>query len=203
MRAILNVRKYVGFNTDLWNELAAKGRFMCGAFYQRLNAGSILPWSDLCYHNPARPCAVIILWLLCHERLATRRRLLRFGFMQSDTCSFCTNAETASHLFFDCLELKKIWSAILGWIQIQHTPGKWEEELPWALSICKGEGWKAKLVKLALTETVYGVWHHRNRISFGHASNMNHIIDDILEKIVYRGRYKKMLKPHIATRMLG
>ncbi|XP_058775467.1 uncharacterized protein LOC131649726 [Vicia villosa] len=140
---------------------------------------------------------------MCHKRLATRSRLMRFGFVQDNTCSFCTSEESYNHLFFDCAELRKIWVVVLDWIQIQHTPDKWDDELPWALSSCKGKGWKAKLLKLALTETIYGVWHHRNRISFGNASDLNHIIDDVFEKIVYIGWYHKLLKPHIATLMLG
>ncbi|XP_058733275.1 uncharacterized protein LOC131604877 [Vicia villosa] len=144
----------------------------------------------------------MIFWLLCHRRLATKSRLCHLGFLQNTTCHLCDKEENDNHIFFACEEYRKIWCAILNWLQIDHSPRAWDEEFIWIMNMGKGKGWRARLFKLAVTETVYGVWIHRNRGAFGQPSDYTHIIHEILDKIVYRGWTCKNLKTHIACLMV-
>lgn len=42
-------------------------------------------------------------------------------------------------------------------------------------------------MRIALAETVYEIWHHRNEICFGHTVNNRDIEGKIFNGIVYRG----------------
>ena len=64
--------------------------------------------------------------------------------------------------FFDCKITKSIWEQILEWIEVTHEPRTWDVELKWAIRETGKKGWKAKLLKLAFTETLYEVWLYRN-----------------------------------------
>ncbi|XP_058759873.1 uncharacterized protein LOC131633173 [Vicia villosa] len=161
-----------------------------------------MAWSNLCLQNPARPCAIVILWLLCHRRLATKSRLCKLGFINISTCSYCGLIETDSHIFFECSEYREIWIAILQWLQIDHSPKQWDDEISWLVNRTKGQGWRAKLLKLAIAEGVYGIWLHRNRLIFRTPNDSKHTIQGIIDKIVYRGWTCRALKPHIASLMI-
>ncbi|XP_058733395.1 uncharacterized protein LOC131605004 [Vicia villosa] len=202
MKDILNVRSLVNTHQTVWNAMCLKGKFSCGIFYQACSAGNRLPWSSVCMRNLARPCAVFIFWLLCHRRLTTRSRLHRLGFISQTVCVFCDKEETDNHLFFDCEETKGIWSPILHWLQVAHSPNQWDDDYDWIIKMGNRKGWRAKLFKLAIVETVYGVWQHRNRAVFGKRCNQTQTIKEIMEKIVFRGWFCRKLKPHVASLMV-
>lgn len=65
-------------------------------------------WRGLMFGNNARPRAVFILWLVCHERLSTKDRFFRFGMIDNKKCCLCSGEESIKHLFFDCSITKKI-----------------------------------------------------------------------------------------------
>lgn len=80
------------------------------------------------YNNVARPKVFVVMWLACHERLATKKRLHIFGMLDNDNCCFCPKVETIQYLLFKCDELGKIWKYILEWLRIQHDPIEWKED---------------------------------------------------------------------------
>ncbi|XP_058750188.1 uncharacterized protein LOC131623207 [Vicia villosa] len=124
-------------------------------------------WRFLLQCNSARPRALFTTWMLCHGRLPTKDRLIKFGFIQDSVCSLCNSApETSANLFFQCRTVKDIWQAILEWIEIKHTPQDWSMELQWILNTIRKKGWKAKLLKLAFSEAIYGLWQLRNAVVF-------------------------------------
>lgn len=91
---------------------------------------SRIAWRHLFYRNYARPRASHTTWLACHGRLATKDRLCRFGLIQEKICSLCNEVdESHDHLFFACSESKKVWSEVLNWIDCQHSPQPWNEEI--------------------------------------------------------------------------
>ncbi|KAG5071226.1 hypothetical protein JHK86_006437 [Glycine max] len=159
-------------------------------------------WTKLILHNRARPRAIFTLWMICHENLATKARLHRFGMLNNNQCVFCTEVETIDHLFFDCFMLKKFWVGILHWLGIHHTPRIWNEEINWILNCYGGKGWKSELVRLALTETVHELWLFRNDSCFNQRDDNRNCIERIINNIVYRGWSSLKLRPHIALLML-
>lgn len=138
----------------------------------------------------------------CHRKLATRDLLRRFGMLTQSTCSFCQLEETHDHIFFECEETKKIWKVVLNWIQIDHDPTSWQEEVTWLVNKTKGKGRNVAITGLAIIETIYGVWRHMNEVCFGSRQNRDSIIRNIIDTIIYRGWYTKLLRAHIAILMM-
>lgn len=82
-------------------------------------------------------------------------------------CSLCqTEDGSISHLFFDCKVSKAILKDILSWLEVAHDPKVWLEESKWVMDYTKRKGWKARLMKLAVTKALYGIWLYRNDVSF-------------------------------------
>ncbi|XP_058776650.1 uncharacterized protein LOC131650970 [Vicia villosa] len=177
--------------------------FKIAKVYKMIHEGDTqVHWYRLFSGNSARPRALITLWQACHEKLATRSRLHRFGMVGFNTCSFCMQEETQDHLLFDCLKTRNIWKQVLVWSGFNHDPRRWAEELPWVVSICKGKSPRSSLLKLAFAETVYGVWTFRNVVSFGNVVDENRIALNIIDMLVYRGWTKDKLRPYLALLML-
>ncbi|RZC05429.1 Transcription factor E2FC isoform B [Glycine soja] len=151
-----------------WSTLLQKDRFVLKIMYNELqDVSSRVPWRKLFFSNLARPCAKFVFWTVCHDRLATKVRMMKFGLLSDTKCNFCDHLETIDHLLFEYAEMKDVWIQILEWQKINHQPKKWIEELSWAMAQGKGKGHRATLLKTALTETVYELWKYRNEVSFG------------------------------------
>lgn len=54
----------------------------------------------------------------------------------------------------------------VNWLNVNHTPGGWNNELGCTSQKTRGKGCMVKLLKMALAETVYYIWIIRNKIIF-------------------------------------
>ncbi|XP_058759560.1 uncharacterized protein LOC131632858 [Vicia villosa] len=161
------------------------------------------PWRKIMYDNGAWPRAKVIIWLAFHGKLATKERLKRFGILDDDICYFGNAQETQNHLFFDCGVMKSILTQVLDWIKVQHSPGAWEEEINWISLNTKGMGWKAKVLKIAYTETVYNYWLYWNDICFGNTDSNRGIVDRTIDTIIYRAWTNTKLRHHVSVFMMS
>lgn len=94
-----------------------------------------------------------------------------------------------------------IWKNILGWLDVPHEPKGWPEEIRWIMEYTTRKSWKASLMKLAITEILYGVCLQINEDAFGNEVH-NNTYDRIIENIMYIGWNSKKLREHIAKLML-
>ncbi|CAK8575857.1 unnamed protein product [Lathyrus sativus] len=117
-------------------------------------------------------------------------------------CCFCTGEESLNHLFFECLTMRNIWMEVLDWIQLQHIPGDWNQELIWLTQQCKGKGRNVAMIKLSITETAYELWKLRNEKSFSKVDTNNRICNRIIESIMYKGWNNLKLRKYIASLMV-
>lgn len=124
---------------------------------------------------------IITYWIACHERLATKTRLHKFGVVVNEQCCFCIEPETQQHLLFYCREVKAIWKKVLSWIQIPHEPEGCDHEVKWILHNSKGKGPWAKMIKLSATECIYEVWQYKNGISYGNDVHNKKIDEKIID----------------------
>ena len=144
-------------------------------------------WSKLLLHNHARPKAKFTAWLLCHGKLPTKDRLVRFGIVQDSLCSLCEKEEESeNHLFFSCSKTITAWMETLNWLGVSHKPLLWEDELKWILASNKGKGWRATVLKTAFTETIHETWLLRNASTFDNITFNNNTVERIIDCIVYR-----------------
>lgn len=119
-------------------------------------------------NNYARPREILITWLACHGRLGTKDRLVRFSMINEWVCNLCDEGdETLGHLLFECRYSKAVWKYVLEWIDIIHEPNDWAAELEWITQMTAKKGWRFKVLKIAIAETVYGLWRYRNDLIFG------------------------------------
>lgn len=121
-KGILKCRPLTHHN-PCWTSLMQLPKFKTGLLYRHLkDTGNTAPWKTILYKNVSRPRAQMLLWLACHERLATRERLHRFGLIDTEVCCFCPLQESQQHLLFSCPTTSTIWQRVLAWLKVQHTP---------------------------------------------------------------------------------
>ncbi|XP_058742594.1 uncharacterized protein LOC131615108 [Vicia villosa] len=192
MKAILQQRENIVSYKQVWDKLLCCTRFNSSQIYNAMiDDGSRVVWRHLFVNNRDRPKAIHTTWLACHGKLGTKDRLYRFGMIHEQRCSMCDDTdENLEHLFFACRVVKSIWSYVLQWLDIQLEPKAWSTEFAWILENIAKKGWRANLLKLAFTETIYGIWRYRNDMIFGANTQRYKSIDtskDIIENIMYRG----------------
>ncbi|GAA0161567.1 hypothetical protein LIER_39257 [Lithospermum erythrorhizon] len=94
-------------------------------------------------------------WVLCHKKLPTRDRLLKWGVVTSSSCIFCEGNETIDHLFFGCAFSGAIRSKLLMYMDDFREPMVWDEEMQVAVSKYGGKSFRSRLYKLCLNCVVY------------------------------------------------
>ncbi|XP_058734325.1 uncharacterized protein LOC131606056 [Vicia villosa] len=174
--------------------------------YEELKGSSqqVVAWRKVLFHNLARPRAMHILWRACHNSLATKERLCRFGMLANMECGFRGAIETLQHMLFECNATKLIWQEVLKWLQIRHTPLGWKDELAWILEQCNRKGWRCTILKCAFTEAIYEIWCHRNRVCSENMDrpNSDNIVLKIVDNVIYRCWTKVQLRQHVGKLML-
>ncbi|XP_058726610.1 uncharacterized protein LOC131597970 [Vicia villosa] len=170
-----------------WNSMKTQSKFQMSRVYMAMcEGGEAVEWRFLFNQNIARPRAQFVTWLVCHGKQATKDRLVRFKMIDDSVCSTCRKAyESREHCFFECESNAEIWQKVLNWMNYNHQPLKWQEELKWVLNASSKKGTKAKLLKMAFTEAVYGIWKRRNDKVFKHTSYTD-CVQDIIDCILYR-----------------
>lgn len=71
--------------------------------------------------------------------------------------------------------MRNIWTYVLQWLQIRHTLLDWNEELDWLMTHYKGKGWRSKVLKCAIAETVYEPQNFRNQHCLSNNTGANTI----------------------------
>lgn len=195
VRRILELRDHVQDFQILWDRMITQGKFRMSVVYNALTSRDHpVEWRVLFCRNVARHRVTFTTWLICHGRLVTKNILKRFKVISDSMCSFChTEEESIAHLFFACRYTYEIWKQVLEWINVNHMPKPWNEELNWIMKYAAKKEWKARLMKLTFTETLYGIWIRRNDVVFGHNIHTD-IMYNIIDCIAYRGwQHKKLV----------
>lgn len=113
LKAILKMRSIVS-NVPVWSTVFQANKYQTRKIYVGLaDNPQDVNWRKIFYNSAARPRYLFILWMACHERLATKNILVRFSMLVDDKCCFCRERETITHLFFQCKELSMIEKYIM------------------------------------------------------------------------------------------
>lgn len=82
------------------------------------------------------------------------------------------------------------------WMGFNHQPQQWNIEHEWLRMHTRNKGSKTRILKIAIAEIIYGVWHYRNVVIFGENTDTTHIARDIID-VLYKGwmcqKYRKSL----------
>lgn len=202
-KGILKVRGDIPKVQSCWNKSIADRKFKMSRFYRGLmNQNMNTDWYVLMDKNIARPRAIFSLWMACHKRLATKDRLIKVGVNIGSQCCLCQSDESIDHLLFACNDMDFIWAAVLRWIQVDHRPQQWHEELKWIVNFCRGRGKRVGIMKMAIAETIYNCWKYRNATSFGNTYDRNIVVNNIIDSIVYRSWHHRKYRDYVAQLMM-
>lgn len=116
----------------LWDQMSIVRKFQMKLVYKILrDKDQGVPQVKLLRHNNDMPISLFTFWVAYHRKLAKKDRLKKFDMIDNNEYHFC-NKEDAINYFqflFECEEMKQIWGVVLKWIQIDHVPRTWEEEI--------------------------------------------------------------------------
>lgn len=84
-----------------------------------------------------------------------------------------------------------------------HVPQAWSIELDWLKRAGTCRGWRSKLLRLCVAETLYVVWCHRNEVLFRGHTVRHTIAQDIIKIVITRSALDRVLKEQIRSRMLA
>ncbi|XP_058763598.1 uncharacterized protein LOC131637052 [Vicia villosa] len=157
----------------------------------------LVSWRSVFYANHARPRALFHLWLLMLGRIPTKDRLVKFGVQVEQRCCFCIENESIDHLFFQCSFAKSAWGEMLIWMGYHRGPEVWSIEKEWITAETKKKGWKRSTLKIAVAETSYMLWKHRNEVIFNHTQVNCSMVADIKYNVVIRSSMNRKLMNHI------
>jgi hypothetical protein len=107
----------------------------------------------------------IWLWLIWHNAIATKDNLLKRNWLGSASCQFCQENETISHLFFECVAAKFVWSTVAMSIGASDRPGSFTQFFWWFPRLIPA----SRNVQIAgLAVKCWVIWKLRNRACFEH-----------------------------------
>ncbi|XP_058740856.1 uncharacterized protein LOC131613182 [Vicia villosa] len=174
-----------------------------GTVYKLLhNTRITVEWYVLIAGNNAKPRVVTCLWLACHRRLATKDRLVKWGLITEVKRCPCNEVERINHLLFGCAKMKQIWRSILQWIQVEHQPLPWDDEVKWLTTYCGGKGKRVWIMRVAIAKTIYHCWKLRNAICFENHIDCENIVNNIIEAIIHRSWHCKRYREYTTQLMM-
>ena len=92
-------------------------------FHHRLGFGTydknqILSFRAMCKNTKLRH----IYYRLVTRDFYTKERMLRFGMSRDDMCSRCGIKETYRHLFWECIEARRVWESFNDYLRTIGQP---------------------------------------------------------------------------------
>ena len=173
----------------------SKGKYTTQSLYSMLNYSGILTAHSLIWWSlPIPPKIKIFMWLLSSNKLLTKSRLARKGWLGDTHCHFCSAVETRNHLFLTCPFTQQIWFWLGKSQDSMHTWSNCNDILQFASTLPKTEQMGFLIMYSALCWTI---WKYRNGICFNHSplKTARNIILLIISLITYwTGHMSKKLK---------
>ncbi|XP_039060440.1 uncharacterized protein LOC120204415 [Hibiscus syriacus] len=160
-------------------------------------------WHKAIWFPLHTPKHSLIAWMAILNILPMVDRLIRMGIGVDDKCRLCrAEAETRSHVFFECSYTKAIWEMINRLCNIDITVESWDEELSWAVSRFRGKTFLVFIVRTAWCAYIYCIWEERNHRQFrGHSRDVANVVNCIIE--VVRMKFVRMvIQSSVANRDL-
>ena len=137
------------------------GQYTVKSFYVVINNYGVVP-----LHTPAvwrlhiPPRIHVFLWLLANDKILTRINFSRQRQVDDTTYLFCSEVETAQHLFCECVVAKIIWETISDILEIQ-IGSDFESIARWWISEDRNS-----VINVISSATLWSIWTIRNAMCF-------------------------------------
>lgn len=99
-------------------------------------------------------------------------------------------------------KMKHVWRKFLQWIQVDHNPLPWLDEVQWLNAYCRRKGKKVWIMRITLAETIYHCWNWRNVVCIDNHIDSNSIVNTIIETIIHRSWHRKRYREYTAHLMM-
>lgn len=143
---------------------SSTGRFSVHSLYTWLIFGGIPNSTFTKIWKAHIPLKIrIFLWLAKQNRILTRDNLSKRGWQGDQSCIFCHEQETVSHLFLTCSMVSQIWHWIARYNNFVFTCVSLDDL--WDIGTCipmKDDN----LVMMIIGAVLWTVWLERNRLIF-------------------------------------
>ena len=94
-------------------QLENRGVYSTSSLYHVINFRGVQPvFVPSVWKLKVPPKIHVFMWLLANNKLMTRDNLRKRHIIKPLECVFCSEAETCSHLFFDCVVSRQIWPLV-------------------------------------------------------------------------------------------
>jgi hypothetical protein len=101
----------------IW-QFESSGRYSVQSFYAVVNNMGVKQIFTPVVWKIVVPRRIhIFLWLLANNKVLTRDNLVKRRKVDDLTCLFCSDHETAHHVFFDCCVARALWDIISDILQ--------------------------------------------------------------------------------------
>uniref|UniRef100_A0A2N9IBN2 Reverse transcriptase domain-containing protein n=1 Tax=Fagus sylvatica TaxID=28930 RepID=A0A2N9IBN2_FAGSY len=184
---------------------SSSGKFSCAATWNELRSkGNEVSWWKLLWFSLSIPRHSFIGWLAMHNKLPTKERMLKWGFIVDGNCVFCRNSlETRNHIFFECSFSKRLWRKIMALCLVSDPCFCWEDLLEWGVVHLKGTEMRAIVCKVAWWATGYSIWSQRNAIIHaGQIKSEDQLLNSIKRDVKNRLHSKNGFRDTILNRIL-
>jgi hypothetical protein len=102
----------------------------------------------------------IFLWLVANNKILTRDNLSKRKSLDDMSCLFCSESESASHLFFNCCVAKYAWETLSEILNF------WTRQDFESVAKLWLQNKKYKFVNLCTTAMLWTLWKSRNELVF-------------------------------------
>jgi hypothetical protein len=154
----------ISFSSDcdslIWT-YTASGTYTSSSLYKIITHRGIIPlFIPSIWSLTVPPRIHIFLWLLSNNKLMTRDNLEKRNMGKPTQCEFCGEPESITHLFFDCIVAREIWTSVSMFLKVQI--GTTYESI--------ARFWPANKNHSAMNTicaaVLWGIWKNRNAMIF-------------------------------------
>ncbi|XP_074314638.1 uncharacterized protein LOC141649865 [Silene latifolia] len=159
-RKVCSVRDLIkeGFIDGQWS--IGSGDYTVKSCYEWIrDKKSQIEWYRSIWCPMAQPKHSFISWLVSHQALMLKDKLMQFQVVEDDLCHICQlHSETHSHLMETCQFSQSVLQLIGGWLgtDLQHTN---------ILNVIAGRRWsrlRKNICNAAILACWYMIWMQRN-----------------------------------------
>jgi hypothetical protein len=142
-------------------QFQSSGVYSSQSLYSVINFRGVMPvYIPAVWKLIVPPRVHFFLWLLSKDKLLIRNNLEKRRNLDDTSCLFCSDRETANHLFFECILAKRAWMLISRVIGRQI--GESSESIA-KLWLCNK---KFDITNMVTSEVCCSLWELRNSICF-------------------------------------
>jgi hypothetical protein len=140
------------------------------------------------------PRVHLFLWLLSQNKVLTRDNVLKRVNINDKTCLFCSDIESAHHLFFDCVVAKQVWYFISDVVEVDCGDNFESVAKMWLSNkrFC--------VVNVFTSAALWELWKLRNLLCFKNGQWKN--VQSLLRKMLLMIEAWKILCPPLQRREL-